>query len=66
LKVGRIGCPETSGTASQCWVTSKKIEDLIYTAAQAGNYQAVIDCIEQWINIEYDLLYKHDGIKSVD
>jgi hypothetical protein len=49
-----------------CWVTSQNVEVLIYTAAQVGNYRTVISYIGPWINIEYDILHKHDGIRSMD
>lgn len=35
LKTGPPACPLTSVTANHCYVTFPKIEELIYTAAQA-------------------------------
>jgi len=37
LKMGPIGCPETSLTTNQRCVTFQKKDDLIYTAAEAWN-----------------------------
>jgi len=38
LKMGPIGCTETSVTTNLRCVTSQKSEDIIYTAAEAWNY----------------------------